>query len=96
MRENIKKNIKINKTYLKNLKSIKNQYKPKKKRGRKSLIEKKLEKRFIVEHSFSWFKKYKRLVLRRDSNYAIFESFVFFGAANIIANKVAHVMNIFN
>lgn len=62
--------------------------KPVKKLGRKSNKRKLIEKRIIVEHTFSWFKKYTRLLIRKDKHYANFENFVFMAAANITANKI--------
>ena len=60
-----------------------------KKRGRKSEKDKKLAKRYVVELAFSWFKKYGRLRIRKDKNFTSFESFIFFGAANIVANSLS-------
>jgi transposase len=61
----------------------------KKKRGRKSKRDKKLAKRYVVELTFSWFKKYDRLVIRKDKNFSSFEGFIFFGAGNIVARSLA-------
>lgn len=62
-------------------------------RGRKPKHHYKLKNRFIVEHTFSWFKNYGRLFRRKDRNINIFKSFVFLGAANITAKKVDHIFN---
>ena len=63
-----------------------------KKRGRKSATQLQLDKRVISEHTFSWFKKYTRLLIRRDNNYTNFEGFVFFGAANIVFQKIENII----
>lgn len=57
-------------------------------RGRKPNGHEHLKKRFIVEHSFSWFKHYTRLFRRKDKLINNFAGFVFFGAANIVASKI--------
>jgi len=87
--ENIKKNRRVIKELNKEKKRLE---KKKKKRGRKTLKEKKLLKRFIVEHSFSWFKKYTRLRIRKDKFYTNFESFIFFGASNIVSCKLKNFL----
>ena len=61
-------------------------------RGRKPKNEYKLKKRFIVEHTFSWFKHYGRLFRRKDKKLLPFESFVFMAASNIIANKITNLI----
>lgn len=82
-----KKQLLVNKIKtLKDKKKIKNKFP--KKRGRKSNADIKLNKRFIVEHTFSWFKKYGRLLIRKDKTVSNFESFIFFGASSIVANKI--------
>jgi transposase len=53
----------------------------------------KLKNRYIVERTFSWFKKYRRLCRRKDKLKINFESFVFFGAANITTNKINKIVN---
>jgi len=60
----------------------------KKKRGRKSNKDKKLGKRYVVERTMSWFKRYDRLLIRKDKNFSSFEGFVFLGAANIVARSL--------
>ena len=62
-------------------------------RGRKPKLEYKLKDRFIVEHTFAWFKHYARLFRRKDRKIKNFESFVFLGASNIIGNKLNHLLN---
>lgn len=51
----------------------------------------KLSKRHIVENTFSWFKKFKRLILRYDRKIENFKSFVYIGASIIISKKVDHL-----
>jgi transposase len=53
----------------------------------------KLKNRYIVERTFSWFKKYQRLCRRKDKLKVNFESFIFFGATNITANKINQMLN---
>lgn len=53
----------------------------------------KLNKRFIVEISFGWFKKYKRLRNRLDKNVNNFYGFVYFGAMSIVSKKVLQVFD---
>lgn len=57
-------------------------------RGRKPKNYHKTKDRFIVEHSFAWFKNYRRLSLRKDKQSINFKSFVYFGASCIIARKI--------
>ena len=66
----------------------------KKKRGRKTDKERLLRDRYVVERTFSWFKKYYRLSLRKDKYVSNFESFVFIGASNIISNKILDIYTI--
>lgn len=53
--------------------------------------EYKLNKRFIVEVAFGWFKKYKRLRNRYDKKICNFESFTYFGALSIISKKILKI-----
>ena len=62
-------------------------------RGRKPKHYHKLKNRFVNEHAFAWFKNYGRLFRRKDRLASIFESFIFLGASNIIANKIDFVLN---
>lgn len=73
------------------LKLITPDRKNKKNKNKKNKI--KLKDRYIVEHSFGWFKKYQRLARRKDKLKIYFESFVFFGAINITANKIYKIVN---
>lgn len=93
IKENINKLIKRKKTIMETIKKLKLRRKQlnKKKRGRKSNKEKLLHGRYVVERTFSWFKKYGRLMHRKDRYLTSFESFVFFGASNIIAKKLLYV-----
>ncbi len=59
-------------------------------RGRKPKNHGKLKNRFIVEHSLSWFKQYTRLFRRKDKKINIFLEFIYFGAANLISNKLTN------
>ena len=61
-------------------------------RGRKPKNEYKLNNRFVVERTFSWFKHYTRLFRRKDKKRINFESFIFFGASNIISSKITNII----
>ena len=61
------------KHYLKLITPVRNNAKNKNNHTNK----KKLKKPYIVEHVFSWFKKYQRLARRKDKLKIYFESFVF-------------------
>ena len=92
IRKNINNNIRNKKLIIKQLKITKKEKERiKKKRGRKSIKDIKLAGRYIVELSFSWFKKYGRLVIRKDKNFSNFEGFIFLGAANIIARSLSKI-----
>ena len=58
-------------------------------RGRKPKHHNKLNKRYIVEHSFSWFKNYFRLCHRKDRKIANFLAFVYLGASNLTTTKIS-------
>ena len=47
-----------------------------------------LKKRYIVEHFFSWLKKYKRIRQRYDKQCVNYLNFVYFGVINMIANRL--------
>lgn len=47
-----------------------------------------LKKRYIVEHFFSWIKKYRRIQQRYDSLYSTYLNFVYFGAICVISKKM--------
>lgn len=64
---------------------------PKRRNSRRNSTEDKkygLSKRYIVEHTFSWFKNFKRLRNRYDKKIAQFQNFVYFGASCIVSKKI--------
>jgi transposase len=75
------------------IKKLKQKHKElnKKKRGRKTDKYKLLKDRYVVERTFSWFKKYNRLLNRKDRYISSFESFIFIGASNIVSNKLLDI-----
>ena len=61
-------------------------------RGSKPKNHYKLKNRYIVEHTFSWFKHYARLFRRKDKKIKMYESFIYMAASNLIANKITNLV----
>ena len=55
---------------------------------RKSKVGKRSNaKRVIIEHSYSWLDKYRRLIQRYDASIKIYEAFTFVALGNMLASR---------